>query len=105
MPREETAQSIIDCSGRLSDLVKRMAESEKSIHPSKVSIYTYESAATESQNVDDFSSYKENYSEQMNEEQKLEGTQNLINMLMQKQANDLGLFKELKELKIGTKKL
>jgi nitrogen-specific signal transduction histidine kinase len=48
MPREETAQSIIDCSGRLSDLVKRMAESEKSIHPSKVSIYTYESAATES---------------------------------------------------------
>jgi hypothetical protein len=41
----------------------------------------------------------------MNEEQKLEGTQNLINMLMQKQANDLGLFQELKELKIGTKKL
>ena len=71
--KDETAQSIIDCSGRLSDLVKKLEESEHSVHPSKVSIDTYQSLASNSQLIDDFSSYKRN-SENTDEDEKLEKT-------------------------------
>ena len=55
-----------------------MAKSERSIVPSKISVDTYESLATDSQNIEDFSSYKRN-----SEASQLEKTQNLIEMLMQ----------------------
>jgi hypothetical protein len=58
-----------------------MAQSEKSIIPSKISIQTYNSAATESQNVDDFSSYKED-SAITNAEHRFEQTKQLIDLLM-----------------------
>lgn len=77
--REETAQSIIDCSGRLSDLVKRIDESE---NPSKLSIDSYKSMATDSQIIDDFSSYKRN-SEETEDQPNVEKTQALIELLMQ----------------------
>lgn len=51
---------MIDCSGRLSDLVKRMAQVQKSINPSKVSVETYKSLETVSQDLKGFSSYKRN---------------------------------------------
>jgi hypothetical protein len=84
-----------------------MDQSEKSLVPSKLSIETFESRIeTDSQNIKDFSSYHRESELSVNEKAtQLEKTQTLIAMLIQHQENDKGLFKDLKELKLGTKKI